>query len=69
MEKLFYPTPSYPKEDSKQKLRHFIDFFKRKDDTEFNVKLRSFDPFDTDNSAKFFDPEFMFGEEKFDIVI
>ena len=69
MQKLFYPTKEYPKQDTMQKLKHFIDYFQWKDQTEFNQKLRTFDPFNSDNSAKFFDPEFMFGEEKFDIII
>ena len=69
MQKLFYPTKDYTKEDSMQRLRHFIWYFQWKDQTEFNQKLKTFDPFNSDNSAKFFDPELMFGEEKFDIVI
>lgn len=69
MQKLFYPTKEYPKEESMTKLKHFITYFQGKDQTEFNQKLRTFDPFNSDNSAKFFDPELMFGEEKFDIVI
>lgn len=69
MNKLFRPSKLYKKEELIWKINVIVNFFRNKDDTEFNQQLKTFDPFNTENSAKFFDPEFMFWEEKFDIVI
>lgn len=60
---------------SKENLRSKYEKLIGKGDTgsmlssDYEIQLKSYHPFDSENVTQFFDPEFMFGVEGFDIVI